>query len=423
MSSTTTTANFPITLSYVSFCIGIFSFCLTILNLLALYSNFLATIRAAPDELRDALGNIRAQILEEREALRQQTRELRAKKAVLRDATANARRAPSRPHPAHRGRPRSASRSFDNLRSFANGNGNGYSLTYSEQTLSLHYQTIRDLWRKFRALERPFLIPSDVRAEQAHRGATWGEDDIVNEKGVREDFEMQGDLGAGSSDGNTSYTMPYQCDFMHRFIWWQSKKDVLKLADTVQRVMLRRMEREMTCVRMMVKQLRDGGDGPEDIMNPRFDIGGVGGGSGAMSAMENRSRGATPMGLMRRPIGETYNVYESSDSGSDSGTRLKRRMDELDSNNARMPPPDARDARYNGPPQRPPSGGQRNDSFELRQMEPGRRRDQHMRMVDNNTRPPAPVVMQAPLQTRPKTRHGYEGSPRLSLSPGFDGRR
>lgn len=423
-------STFPVTLTYASFVIGIFSFCLTILNLLALYSNFLATIRAAPEEIRDELGNLRIQILEEREALRQQTRELRAKKAAIRDATRRAAPPPpSRQHPAHRGRPRSASRSFDNLRSM-NNLGNVYSLTYSEQTLSVHYQTIRDLWRKFKALERPFLIANDARAEQVHRGAPWGEDDsVVTEKGVvREDnVEMHpGEVPqprpstAAVDVVDTSYSLLYQCDFMHRIIWWQSKKDVLKLADTVQSVMLRRMEREVTCVRMMMKQLRDGGDGPEDINNVRFD---TGVGLGIMMG-ENRSRGPTPMGMMRRPIGETYNVYESSDSGSDSGTRMKRRIDELD-NGSRMqlPPPPANQSR-------PPSAGQRNDSFEIRQAnEPGRRQQgqgshqlQHPRVADINTRAPAPVIMQSPPQSRPKTRHGYEGSPRMPQSP-YDGRR
>lgn len=418
-------STFPSTLSYVSFVITVCSFCLTILNLLALYSNFLATVRAAPEDIQDELGSLRAQLLEEREALRQQTRELRAKQGQIRDAS---RRAPNRAHPAHRGRPRSASRSFDNLRTMM---ASSYSLTHAEQTLGLHSQTIRDLWRRFKALERPFLIPprdGEAAAEPVHRRTPWGGDDeLGNEKGVREDAEMSGEMG---SDG--THSLLYQCGFFHRFLWWWNKKDVIKLADTVQNVMLRRMEREVTCTRMMVKQLRDGGDGPEDILNPRFDSGGGGlGGYGGIdrTAMENKngsqSRGPTPMGLMRRPIGETYNVYESSDSGSDSATRMKRRMKELENNNNRARMQALEVTKHNGPPQRPMSAGQRNDSYELRHTASGRtlRQGQHMRVVDGmNTRAPAPIILQAPPQKRPKTRHGYEGSPRMPLSP-FDGRR
>lgn len=434
---------FPETLAYVSFIIGLVTLGLTILNVLALYADVLGTLRAAPQESRDALGTLRAQLLEEREALRQQTRELRAKKQLVRDKTNTcntSRRAPAsrQQHPAHRGRPRSASRSFDNLRSIIHTTKNNiYGLTYAEQTLGLHCQTVRDLWRKFKVLERPFLVlPNDaVRAEQVHQGAPWGEDDIVNEKGVREDLEMHGEVGSGvisggsSSDGNSHYSVLYQCGFVHRFIWWQSKKDVVKLADTVQTVMLRRMEREVTCVRMMVRQLRDGGDGPEDMMNPRFDVGG-GLAGGGLTGMENRSRGPTPMGLMRRPIGETYNVYESSDSGSDSGTRMKRRLDELENNNngSNINILRPQGCNTNGPQQRPPSAGQRMDSYESMQArvnEQGRRQGpgQHMRMADIiNTRAPAPDVLQGPQQIRPKTRHGYEGSPRMPQSP-YDGRR
>lgn len=447
-------STFPETLVYVSFILGLVTLGLTILNVLALYIDCLATLRAAPEESHDALATLRAQLLEEREALRQQTRELRAKKQFVCHTNNASRRVPSRQHPAHRGRPRSASRSFDNLQSIHNNNNNNnsniYGLTYAEQTLGLHYQTVRDLWRKFKALERPFLVlPNDaVRAEQVHRGMPWGEDDIMNEKGVREGLEMHGEAGSGvingdgssssGGDGNSHYAMLYQCGFVHRFIWWQSKKDVLKLADTVQAVMLRRMEREVTCMRMMVRQLRDGGDGPEDIMNPRFDI--AGGGGGGLAGLENRSRGPTPMGLMRRPIGETYNVYESSDSGNDSGTRMKRRLDELDNNNNSnnnnngininiLRPQGYNTINANGPQQRPSSAGQRTGSYEFMQArasEQGRKQgtgQQHMRLADMiNTRAPAPVVLPGPQQTRPRARRGCEGSLRMPPSA-YEGRR
>ncbi|KAJ4387908.1 hypothetical protein N0V93_008511 [Gnomoniopsis smithogilvyi] len=369
--------SFPSSLSYVSFVIGIFSFTLTILNLLALYANFLSTLRNAPEEIRDILGNLREQILEEREALRQQTRELRNKKAQIQESRRSR-------HPAHAGRPRSSSRGGLHS-SYSNGNlkGNyGTALTHCEHTLSLHYLTIRDLWRKFKAFERPFLVSDGARAEAIHRGGTWVEDDLVKEKELREDIEMHGEAGS-----TANYTYLYKCDMIRRFIWWQSKSDVVKLADSVQRVMLRRMEREVTNSRMMLKQIRDGGDGPEDINNPRFDSG-PGPGRG--------SRGNTPLGLRRRPLGESCTVYESSDSSdSTAGAKLKARLNE-------------RDARVNvsevGQRQSPTRRGPppRGDGYDPRYAGDVRRQG-------NFPRGPPPIIIDLPRASRPRTRHGYEG--------------
>ncbi|CAN8104898.1 unnamed protein product [Discula destructiva] len=372
---------FPPTLSYVSFVIGISSFALIILNLLALYANFMATIRRAPEEIRDTLGNLREQLLEEREALRQQTRELRNKKAQIRDLRRSL-------HPAHAGRPRSSSRGGVTS-SYSNGNlrGTYTTLTHSEQTLSLHYQTIRDLWRQFKSYERPFLVSSGAnKAGAIHKGGTWIEDDLLNEKGLHEDMELHGEAGS-----TANYSALYQCDFVHRFIWFQSKASVLKLADTVQGVMLRRMEREVTNCRMMLRQIRDGGDGPEDINSPQFDGGGGGGGGGPGRG----SRGNTPMGLRKRPVGESQQVYSSSES-SDESARLKGR-------------PDERDGRVNvtevgtrsSPTRRGPPRG---EGYETRYAGEGWRQAQYARGHP-------PVILELPRPSRPRTRSGHDGPP------------
>ncbi|TDZ18045.1 hypothetical protein Cob_v009049 [Colletotrichum orbiculare MAFF 240422] len=242
-------ADVPNSLNWLSFVTGILGFALTTLNLIALYANFVATIRSAPSEIRDSLGNLRQQLCEEREALRHQTREIRSKTNKLRQrifhvgigdriASAEARKA----------------------------------LMYAEQTLPLHYMTLRDLWRTFKDLERPFLVASGHRAEAIRNGASWCEGDL-DEK-VRSDFERHGEAGS-FADWNALY----KCDFAHRFIWWQTKDDVKKLGDEVMRVMLRRTEREVTYTRMMVKQMFLGDTPtPSGERVPKRSGGGGGGG-------------------------------------------------------------------------------------------------------------------------------------------------
>lgn len=384
---------YPPTLSYISFVIGIFSFALTLLNLLALYANFVATVRHAPEEIRDVLGNLREQILEEREALRQQTRELRFKKTQIRDSRRSL-------HPAHAGRARSSSRNRLN-KSYSNGTLQAMhsTLTHSEQTLSLHYQTIRDLWRQFKKYERPFLVRSAAKAEAIHNGQPWVEDDLLNEKGLREDVEQHGEMGS-----TANYAMLYQCDFGHRFIWWQSKAQVLKLGDSVKSVMLRRMEREVTNCRMMLKQIRDGGDGPEDINNPKFD-GGGGPGRG--------SRGNTPKGLRRRPMGESQQVYSTSESSDDStGAKSKGRPEERDarghatewgsrSSPTRRGPPGTEVGSRSSPTRR---GTPRGEGYDIRFTSDGWRQAGY-------TRGPPSVILEQPRPSRPRTRSGYDGLP------------
>lgn len=406
MDTTSGPTSFPPTLSYISFVIGIISFIITVLNLLALYANFLGTVRSAPVEIRDALGNLRAQLMEEREALRQQTRELRNRKAQMR----------SRPlHPAHAGRARSSSRnglspraSSGNLR----GGAHTYALNYSEQTLGLHYQTVRDLWRQFKSLERPFLVSSGGRAEAIRNGDEWVEKPLADEKTLREDVEMHG--GGGGDPGSSSFadwTAFYRCDFAHRFIWWQSKSDVVKLADEVQRVMLRRMEREVTCMRMMLKQLRDGGEGPEEIASPRFDGGGGGGGGGqggggATTSGRAGSRGPVPLGMRRRPTAENYNVYESSEESSSSaaGPKSQQQQQQQRRPDERDPRVYVSEVRQGRPPSR--AGPQ-----ELRYTGDGWRQGQFTRVVQVSPRGNPPPILEPPRPSRPRTRSGYDGPP------------
>ncbi|KAF4778753.1 hypothetical protein HER10_EVM0010022 [Colletotrichum scovillei] len=260
-------AEVPNSLNWVSFVTGILSFALTTLNLIALYGNFVATIRSAPNEIRDSLGNLRQQLCEERQALRHQSREIRTK-TKLRQRIYNL----SDRHASHEARS---------------------ALSYAEQTLPLHYLTLRDLWRTFKELERPFLIASGYRAEAIHNGAPWGEGDL-DEK-VRADFEKHGEQNSFAD-----WSAVYKCDFAHRFIWWQIKDDVKKLGDEVMRVMARRTEREVTYTRMMVKQIFQG-DGPAQIVDvrpPRRPPGGGGGGGGG--ARRRMSWGSGP--VRRSPI-------------------------------------------------------------------------------------------------------------------------
>ncbi|KAI1324914.1 hypothetical protein F5Y16DRAFT_284542 [Xylariaceae sp. FL0255] len=244
---------YPIQLSYTSFVITIFTLTLTLLNLLYLYHQFIGTIRNAPHEIREALGNLRQQICEEREALKRQTRVVRAQRDFRRQRQSNHHH--QRHHSYHHdGRRHGPQQDFAG---FNYDEALTQEADYSAQTLSLHYATLRDIWRRFKTLERPFLVSNPARAEAIHRGDAWAEDDLVDDEKVRADVERRGgDVGDGeSSFSMADWTGVYICDFSHRFIWWQSKGDVQKLADLLQKVMMARILREVTRTKILVEEL------------------------------------------------------------------------------------------------------------------------------------------------------------------------
>ncbi|OLN97990.1 hypothetical protein CCHL11_06831 [Colletotrichum chlorophyti] len=261
----------PNSLNWLSFVTGILSFGLTILNLIALYGNFVATIRSAPFQIRDSLGNLRQQLCEEREALRHQTREIRSKRKLRRRLS----------HVSDKLAGAEARRALD----------------YAEKTLPLHYITLRELWRNFKELERPFLVTSGYRAEAILNGAAWAEADL-DEK-VRTDLEKHGEAGSFAD-----WSALYKCDFAHRFIWWQVKDNVKKLSDEVMRIMARRTEREVTHTRMMVKQIFQGDGPPQPVeIYPRRPVGGGGGGGGAgSSGGAGRRMSSGPAPVRRSPV-------------------------------------------------------------------------------------------------------------------------
>ncbi|KAK8023815.1 hypothetical protein PG993_011881 [Apiospora rasikravindrae] len=250
-------------LELADFILGAFGAALTLLNLIALYADMVATIRQAPKQMREAFGNVRQQLGEEREALTHQMRQSRLtqeQQRKLRDSHAAV--------------------------AAANGHGNGSGgnenggvvllpLTYTDETLLLHYNTLKNLWVQFKELERPFLLPLDEvhlaesAAYQLDRDDSWNTEhfraarlDPPLPPPPRQHGSQHRSKKTKSYDHKHEFLGPealeslYQCSFVHRFIWWRTKPDVKRLGEKVVKIMLRRMEREVTQTRLMVMQSR-----------------------------------------------------------------------------------------------------------------------------------------------------------------------
>lgn len=120
-------------------------------------------------------------------------------------------------------------------------------------------------------------MSASLRAEAIAKGDHWGEEDVEEAGGSEVDEEEEKGSGlrkrrrrrrnrrsgrggrrrmgelrsdreeweAAEEDLRREGAKYYNTDVTHRFIWWQTKGDIKRLADQVQRIQIRRMERDI----------------------------------------------------------------------------------------------------------------------------------------------------------------------------------
>ena len=340
----------PLGMTYTSYVLGYISFIITVLTVLGVYRDLLSTLRNAGIQIPIMLGNLRQEILTEKFFLRYRIKHGDEYGVFPRELARGY-------VPAGPKRGRRAGRGGRTERKAERGDARKM---YSE----LLEATIKDLWIEFKNLERPFLIPSGLRAKAVEKGDYWDEKDIeaggggVGGGGKQIEFDVDADNKMFPPSGRQSRRRMehykeaedaiarqgaryYQTGLGHRWIWWQSKGSVQRLLDQVQRIQIRRIERDLFETDELVKRLvRMGGGG-----------GGVGEGSGSGSGSSSGSDGrgprsrksgvvvrSRPGSVVSRP-GSIRSVRMPSRGGSVSG-RTVRAVDEREviRRPARSPP-------------------------------------------------------------------------------------
>jgi hypothetical protein len=256
------------------------------------YRDLISTIRYAPSQIPIQLGNLRQEIEAERWALRERCRQ------------------------------------GDQFNIFKlTGRGRARSRRRTSEVVHLLMKTVDKLWFEFRELERPFLIKSGSRAEAVRKGDYWGESDIDEKAaGKLPGTEKKGGSGKrtnamGMEEANVGVEGDYyRTDLTHRFIWWQSKNDVQRLADQVQRVQIRRIERDVfECDELIKRVLRkvDGGrDGHESSSGSESDDRGPRSGGGVSRRGSRRSVGGGRKTVYESKETEVVRVPARSRAGS-----------------------------------------------------------------------------------------------------------
>jgi len=172
-----------------------------------------------------------------------------------------------------------------------------------KEVAMLLQSTIDKTWQQFKDVERPFLIKNPVRAEQVKKGGYWGESDVDEKPGAAPDRSRDMDMAeAGlSPDPQQRY---YRTDMAHRFIWWQSKTAVMGMLDQVQRIQIRRIERDVfetdELVKRCLDRLEGRGRGGRSGSSGSGTDGGGGGGHQIGRKRGVRSRPGSARGPSRR---------------------------------------------------------------------------------------------------------------------------
>ncbi len=245
-----------------SYVISFISFSITLLTLVGVYRDLISTLRSADTHIPIILANLRQEILFE--------------KAFI----------------GSRLKAGDEFRVFPRRLCYVRGPDGRREGQRTRRAFALLLNaTIKDLWIEFRNLERPFLIKNPMRAEEVRKGDYWGESDL-DEKPRGENRLRQAEEGI--KQAGKQY---YRTDLAHRWIWWQSKGDVERLADQVQRVQIRRMERDLYEADELVKRLvRRGGD-------VDGESGGIGSASSSGSDGRGGRRSVAGVGMVRSRMG------------------------------------------------------------------------------------------------------------------------
>lgn len=256
-------------LSMVSTIIGFVSFTFTLATLIRVSWSNLSTFYAAPEEIKDTLSSLKEGLLEERRHLKRVRKRLR-----------NVRRDQS-----HRPGARSDSEGYDGSngrqhmsrkrrRSSGRGRGKKGAMhfdrdiqsmrsTGAEDALNVMRVTIRDLIKKFRDLEYPFLKPEYQTQRQnpsnpspphpyekspyaaQHYSPNNNYDDEDNDTPSAHHLSSTNRLGLEYAN----------CDIHRRWLWVRRKGDFVNLSTVLSRIEGRRTAHEVGEVASMVADI------------------------------------------------------------------------------------------------------------------------------------------------------------------------
>jgi len=208
MSTCQTDSGLP-PISIASITIGFISFAITIATFLSVFWSNLSTLRSAPTEIDDYLGNLKQGLFEERWHLR------RVRKRRKRNTSSS-------------GTVDEKSRS-----EVVKENNDDLAVRVSSETL-------KHMIHEFKDLERPFLRPQDLESRERRGGR-----DEWNDMFGRRLSAPEASEGEAVDFYRTNY---WRCGFKERWEWLNRKNTALTMLEALQRIETRRVAREIGMV-------------------------------------------------------------------------------------------------------------------------------------------------------------------------------
>lgn len=266
-------------IGFASTVIGFVGFAFTLATLIRVFWDSLMTIKSAPTQIQDFLANLGQGLQEERRHLRRVRQRLRRERARSRrrkDDLSEIGEQPWGRRPGSRSgrkrrrsgsQPRSAAArgrfigedDYGSAGEERYDNFDGFDYAHSDIAMKTLRDSLRHMIASFRQLEAPFLAFPD--------GGTLGPDPSIGITGgaavTRDEKQPRGYYSGEIEEARDErtidryyYRTEYKaCGFKERWIWLQTKTDVLALMESLSRIETRRSAMELGWVAGMMRDM------------------------------------------------------------------------------------------------------------------------------------------------------------------------
>lgn len=243
-------------ISLASILIGFISFAFTLATFLKVFWQSIITLKAAPDEIRDYLSNLKQALLEERRHLRKVRKRMRRGSGRGRGDDDD-----MGGGPRSRSRRRSGGGAAKGPRSYFERDEQAFRSQGESEALRVMRDAVRDMIRSFRVFEYAFLKPEFQDLDSAHWSTNTPREkgpaylQSPHEGNLWDDDEGDQIQAQGLSRSNRYGSEYKKCGLRERWLWLHRKGDVVTMSESLGRIEVRRTAHEVGGVAIAIADI------------------------------------------------------------------------------------------------------------------------------------------------------------------------